>query len=162
MAATEFAARYNFPPTERHAVDGPGQTIAIIELGGGFRTSDLQVFFGEIGSPVPRVTAVSVDDAGNHPTTADSDDGEVMLDIEVAGAVAPNAMFASTSRPNSGDKGFMDAISAAVHDSERNPRVISISWGGPEDLPPQQGIDAVPRAVRRGGLTGHHGMRGVG
>jgi kumamolisin len=83
-----------------------------------------------------------VDHAGNKPTTADSDDGEVMLDIEVAGAVAPNAKFAVYFAPNNGDQGFIDAISAAVHDSERNPGVISISWGGPESSTDQQGIAA--------------------
>jgi kumamolisin len=118
VASTEFAKRYNFPTTfGGKTLDGTGQTIAIIELGGGFRTSDLKVFFHEIGIAPPNVTAVSVDRTGNKPTTADSDDGEVMLDIEVAGAVA-------------------------VHDSERNPGVISISWGGPESTTDQQGITA--------------------
>jgi kumamolisin len=143
VAATQFAARYNFPNQfQGKTLDGTGQTIAIIELGGGFRTSDLQVFFHEIGVPLPSVTAISVDHAGNNPTTADSDDGEVMLDLEVAGAVAPKAKFAVYFAPNNGDKGFLDAISAAVHDAERNPSVISISWGEPEDLIDQQGLDA--------------------
>jgi kumamolisin len=143
VAATEFAKRYNFP-TEFQGVklDGSGQTIAIIELGGGFRSSDLKVFFKEIGVPLPHVSAISVDHAGNKPTTADSDDGEVMLDIEVAGAVAPNAKFAVYFAPNNGDKGFIDAIGAAVHDKERKPDVVSISWGGPESTNDQQGINA--------------------
>jgi kumamolisin len=34
--------------------------------------------------------------------------------------------------PNT-NKGFIDAISAAVHDKVRNPSVISISWGSAED-----------------------------
>jgi len=143
VASTAFAKRYNFPQTyEGRTLDGTGQTIAIVELGGGFRTSDLKVYFNEIGSPSPAVTAVSVDHAGNKPTTPDSDDGEVMLDIEVAGAVAPKAKFAVYFAPNNGDQGFIDAISAAVHDSERNPSVISISWGGPESTTDSQGIAA--------------------
>ena len=89
-----------------------------------------------------QVTAISVDHAGHKPTTADSADGEVMLDIEVAGAVAPKAKFAVYFAPNNGDQGFIDGISAAVHDSERNPSVISISWGGPESSSDQQGITA--------------------
>jgi kumamolisin len=32
-------------------------------------------------------------------------------------------------------KGFLDAITKAVHDTEYNPSVISISWGGAEDMP---------------------------
>jgi kumamolisin len=141
VAATDFAKRYHFPTQfQGRSLDGSGQTIAIIELGGGFRASDLKVFFHEINTPVPDVVSVSVDHAGNDPTTADSDDGEVMLDIEVAGAVAPKARIAVYFAPNNGDQGFIDAISAAVHDSQRKPGVISISWGGPEDSTDQQGI----------------------
>ena len=143
VAATEFAARYNFPPSLNGTqLTGAGETVAIIELGGGFRMTDLKAFFNEIASPVPTVTAVSVDKAGNHPTTPESADGEVMLDIEVAGAVVPEARFAIYFGPNSGDKGFIDAISAAVHDSERKPSVLSISWGAPEDLLPKASINA--------------------
>ena len=143
VAASEFAKRYNFPTKfQGTTLDGTGQTVAIIELGGGFRTSDLKAFFTEIGAPMPKVSAISVDHAKNKPTTADSDDGEVMLDIEVAGAVAPKAKFAVYFAPNNGDKGFVDAISAAIHDKERNPDVISISWGGPESTSDQQGINA--------------------
>jgi kumamolisin len=141
VAATDFAKRYNFPTQfQGSPLDGSGQTIAIIELGGGFRISDLQVFFQEIQVATPNVVSISVDHSGNDPTTADSDDGEVMLDIEVAGAVAPKATFAVYFAPNNGDQGFVDAISAAVHDAERKPDVISISWGGPEDATDQQGV----------------------
>jgi kumamolisin len=143
VAATEFAKRYNFPTHfDGKTLDGAGETIAIIELGGGYRTSDLKVFFNEIKVPLPSVTAISVDHAGNSPTTADSDDGEVMLDLEVAGAVAPKAKFAVYFALNGGDKGFLDAISAAVHDSARKPSVISISWGEPDDLLDKQSLDA--------------------
>src|SRR6516225_4994640 len=138
VTATEFATRYKFPDK----LDGTGQTIAIIELGGGYRNSDLQAFFQEIKTKMPNVSAISVDHAGNDPTTADSADGEVMLDIEVAGAVAPGANFAVYFAPNRGNKGFIDALNAAVHDSERKPSVISISWGGPEITNDQQSLDA--------------------
>ena len=64
VASTEFASRYRFPTQQGGtALDGTGQTIAIIELGGGFKNSDLKVYFKEIGAPTPKVTAVSVDRA---------------------------------------------------------------------------------------------------
>jgi kumamolisin len=142
VAATEFAKRYDFPTDfQGTQLDGSGQTIAIIELGGGFRTSDLKVFFNEINVPLPSVVSVSVDNTVNDPTTAGSDDGEVMLDIEVAGAVAPRAQFAVYFAPNNGDQGFIDAINAAINDAQRRPSVVSISWGGPENSGDQQGID---------------------
>jgi kumamolisin len=80
------------------------------------------------------VIPVSVDGATNSPSTPDSDDGEVVLDIEVASAVAPGAKivvyFSTNDRASDG---FLDAITKAVHDDQNNPSVISISWGGPED-----------------------------
>jgi kumamolisin len=143
VPSTVFAKRYNFPQSyQGQTLDGSGQTVAIIELGGGFRGSDLKVYFKEIGVAQPTVTRVVVDHAAHTATTADSDDGEVMLDIEVAGAVAPKARLAVYFAPNNGDQGFIDGISAAVHDTERKPSVISISWGGPESTTDSQGIQA--------------------
>ena len=54
--------------------------------------------------------------AKNRPGTADGPDGEVMLDIEVAGSVAPGAAIAVYFAPNT-DQGFIDAVSTAVHDT---------------------------------------------
>ena len=143
VAATDFATRYKFPANQGGmTLDGSGQTIAIIELGGGYRNSDLQLFFKELNLKTPKVSAISVDHASNSPSTPDSADGEVMLDIEVAGAVVPKANIAVYFAPNNGDQGFIDAISAAVNDKERKPSVISISWGGPENGSDQQGMNA--------------------
>jgi kumamolisin len=142
VVATEFAKRYNFPTEfQGTRLDGSGQCIAIIELGGGFSNADLQIFFQEAGLVRPSVVAVSVDGAANRPTKTGAADGEVMLDIEVAGAVAPGATLAVYFAPNQGN-GFLDAVNAAVHDAERNPSVISISWGGPEEPANQQTIQA--------------------
>ena len=142
VAATEYAKRYNFPTTHGGTtLDGTGQCIAIIELGGGFNNTDLQVYFQEVGVDLPNVTAISVDQTNNHPTLHGPDDGEVMLDIEVAGTVVPKAKLAVYFGPNQGN-GFFDAINGAIHDSERNPSVISISWGGPEKQSDLQSIQA--------------------
>src|SRR5262249_22202074 len=65
----QVAKLYNFPPD----ADGTGQTIGIIELGGGFRPEDLETYFGNLGIKTPQVIPVSVDGATNSPSTADSD-----------------------------------------------------------------------------------------
>jgi phospholipase C len=122
-----IAGLYSFPP----GLDGTGQCIAIIELGGGFRPADLATYFEGLGKPQPEVTAVSVDQGQNAPTTASGADGEVMLDIEVAGAIAPGAAIAVYFAPNT-DQGFLDAVTTAVHDSVNKPSVVSISWGSAE------------------------------
>jgi kumamolisin len=121
----DVARLYSFPPG-----DGSGECIGIIELGGGFQQQDLKQYFG---SSSPTVTAVAVDKGHNKPTgNPDGPDGEVMLDIEVCGSIAPKCQMAVYFAPNT-NKGFIDAINAAVHDTTRKPSVISISWGGPED-----------------------------
>ena len=63
---------------------GAGQTIGIIELGGGYRQADLTAYFKTLGQTAPAITAVAVDGGKNAPSTASGADGEVMLDIEVA------------------------------------------------------------------------------
>jgi kumamolisin len=125
----QLAAAYQFPAGS----DGTGQCIGLIELGGGFQASDLTTYFGSLGLPVPTVTAVGVDGASNAPTGSPSGpDGEVELDIEVAGSVAPGAQIVAYFAPNT-DQGFLDAVLAAIHDATNEPRVISISWGGAEE-----------------------------
>jgi kumamolisin len=122
------AQAYGFPTD----TTGAGQTIGIIELGGGFSQSDLDAFFSTLGMTTPNVTSVSVDGATNARTgNANSADGEVQLDIEVAGAIAPGAKIVVYFAPNT-DQGFLDAITTAIHDQTNAPNVISISWGGPE------------------------------
>ncbi|HKN07161.1 MAG TPA: S53 family peptidase [Thermoplasmata archaeon] len=122
------AAAYDFPT----GTDGSGETIGLLELGGGFSASDLTSYFGQLGVPAPNVTVVSVDGAGNAPTgNPDGPDGEVELDIEVAGSVAPGARVVVYFAPNT-DRGFLDGLNEALHDTANRPSVVSISWGSPE------------------------------
>jgi kumamolisin len=122
-----LAKLYDFPA----GADGSGQCIGIIELGGGYKPADLKTYFAGLGIPLPKVKAVLVDHARNHPTNANSADGEVLLDIEVAAAVAPKATIAVYFAPNT-NQGFLDAITTAIHDKVNKPSVISISWGQAE------------------------------
>ncbi|MGB7437671.1 MAG: S53 family peptidase [Candidatus Acidiferrum sp.] len=138
----EVSEAYSFPTN----ANGAGQCIALIELGGGYNTSDLDSFFSNLGISPPSVTAVSVDGATNSPSGDPSGaDGEVELDIEVAGALAPGAKLAAYFAPNT-DQGFIDAVTTAVHDSNLNPSIISISWGGPESSWTAQARDALNSA----------------
>ncbi|MFI5184713.1 MAG: protease pro-enzyme activation domain-containing protein, partial [Vicinamibacteria bacterium] len=124
----EVAKLYAFPQN----LDGAGECIAILEFEGGYNRADLKKYFAEMGVPTPKVTAVSVDGAHNAPTgDPNGPDGEVALDIEVAGAVAPKARIAVYFAPNT-DDGFINALRTAVHDPLRRPSVVSISWGSPE------------------------------
>jgi kumamolisin len=142
---------YNFPPG-----DGAGECVGIIELGGGYRSADLESYFVKtLKFPsVPNVKTVSVAHGSNAPTgSSDGPDGEVMLDIEVVGAIVPAATIAVYFTSNT-DAGFLNAITTAMHDSVNRPSVISISWGGPEDSWTTQALRAYDAAFAQAALLG--------
>lgn len=145
----QVASLYGFP-----AATGLGQCVALIELGGGFRPADLDTYFKGLGVGSPTVTAVSVDHAQNTPTgDVNGPDGEVMLDIEVVGSIAPQATIAVYFAPNT-DAGFLDAITTAIHDTTNKPSVISISWGGPESSWTSQAMTAMDDAFQAAATLG--------
>jgi kumamolisin len=146
---TQLAALYDFPQGT-----GQGACIGIIELGGGYRPADLQAYFKRVGVELPKVSTVSVDHGKNQPTgQASGPDGEVMLDIEIAGAIAPGAKLVVYFAPNT-DAGFLDAVTTAVHDATNKPSVISISWGGPESSWTKQSMTAFDRAFQAAAAMG--------
>lgn len=146
----QVAKAYSFPA----GTTGAGQCIGVIELGGGYTTSDLDSFFSNLGISTPKVTAVSVDGGTNSPAGDPSGaDGEVELDIEVAGAIAPSAQIAAYFAPNT-DQGFIDAVTTAVHDATLKPSIISISWGGPESSWTEQSRDAFNSAFQDASTMG--------
>ncbi len=136
----QVAALYSFPS----GLDGTGQTIAIIELAGGFSQSDLNTYFESLGLNTPSVTAISVDGARNTPGGSGS--VEVTMDIEIAGALAPGAQIRVYFAPNT-DQGLVDAVNEAVNGTDPAPSVISISWGGAEACWSQQSVDALNRIL---------------
>jgi kumamolisin len=138
----QVAQIYNFPA----GTTGAGQTIAVIELGGGFTTSDLDAYFGGLRIAVPSISAVSVDGAENNPGDTSGASVEVNLDIDVIGAAAPGAAQIVYFAPNNGDQGFVDAISAAVG-ATPPPIAISISWGQSEDSWTAQGRSSMNAAM---------------
>ena len=149
-SALQVAQAYSFPTT----VNGTGQTIGIIELGGGFTQSDLNTYFSGLNLSPPTVTAVSVDGAQNQPTGDTSGpDTEVMLDIEVSGAIAPGANIVVYFAPNT-DAGFLDAINQAAMDTVNKPSVISISWGGPESSWTAQSLESYNSALQSAAAVG--------
>ena len=140
---------YSFPP----GTDGSGHTIAILELAGGFDQADLDAYFGSLGINPPSVTAVGVDGASNQPGQDPTGaDREVLMDIEVAGALAPGADFQVYFAPSS-DAGFLDALCQAVL-ADPTPIAISISWGASEDLWTEQAGTAFDRALADAAVLG--------
>jgi kumamolisin len=135
----EVASLYQFPTD----ADGSGQCIAIIEFGGGYTQSDLDAYFQQLGIATPNIVSVSVGNATNHPVPGqNSPDYEVLLDIEVVGAIVPGAQIVVYFAPNT-TLGWLRAVNTAIHDSYHNPSVVSISWGGPENTWTRAAIEAL-------------------
>jgi kumamolisin len=122
----EVAELYNFPTTT-----GAGQKVAILEFGGGFDPVELSSYFTNfIGLPqVPVANPISV--LGAKMDVGDGATGEVYLDIEVVGGMAPGASMDVYFAPWTAE-GYLAAISAAIKNDDY--AAISISYGLSEDL----------------------------
>jgi kumamolisin len=146
----QVAKAYDFPAT----ATGHGQCVALIELGGGYRAAEIGEYLRTLGLAPAHIVAVGVDGAHNAPTgSPGSADGEVVLDIEVVAGVASKATIAVYFAPNT-DRGFLDAITTAVHDTQRRPTVVSISWGGPEPSWTSQAMTAFDEALQEASALG--------
>ncbi|MFI5735029.1 S8 family serine peptidase [Kribbella sp. NPDC051587] len=126
----EIAEIYGFPQD----TDGSSQVIAIISVAGGYRRADVEGFFADLGLTTPRIEDVSVAGVHNDPWAVGQAprmaDIEATLDLEIAGALAPQARFVNYFAPNT-EAGILQATSSAIH-AEPTPTVVSMSWGASE------------------------------
>jgi kumamolisin len=144
----EVAELYEFPAH----LDGTGQTIAIIELDGGFIPSDVVAYFRKLGLKPPKIETVLIDGQTDtigkhlplHPEL--NADDEVAMDIEVAGAIAPGAQQVVYFAQNT-DQSFLKAVNAAIFATPQ-PACISISWGQAENAYSKQAMRAFEAAFQ--------------
>jgi kumamolisin len=120
----EVAKLYNFPAH----LDGSGQCIAIVALGGGYDTTVLQSYFDYLKIPLPKISWVNAGADNDYPN---GDSKEIMLDIETAGTVAPGAKIVVYGGTN-----YVEPLQKALADTTNSPSVISISFSEPEVLMP--------------------------
>ena len=125
FSVPQLVKLYDFPME----FDGRGQTVGLIELGGGYTDSDLDTYFNALNLPKPTVTPISVDGNVNSPNG--DEDGIVTGSIEITGSVVPAAHIVVYFAPNT-DHGFVDAINTAIHDDANRLSVLCITWGQAE------------------------------
>jgi kumamolisin len=135
---------YKFP----QGLDVSGQTVGILEFGGGYDPNDVISYCKGLGIKSPVLKSVGIAPAANAPagsvnnvTYADPD-FEVLLDVEVIATVAPGVNIVVYFAPNT-DDGWINAFKTIVFDTVNNPSVFSLSWGGTESDWTQQSIDAL-------------------
>jgi kumamolisin len=123
--------------------------IAIVELGGGWNTSDVAAAFQAMGQPIPTITDVSVDGTTNSPGS--DADGEVALDIQVSGA----SYFCATGKSATIRMYWsQDIASAVTKAAEDGCDVCSISWGASESVWGQASLNAMEAAAAAATATG--------
>ena len=146
---TDVAKAYNFPTDSM----GKGQAVAIIELGGGIDKADNAQYYTDHNLPQPNINVIEVSGAKNAP--GGDADGEVLLDSQVIGAIAPEATQNLIFAPNS-DQGFVDAITrgAFPEQGEVPNTAISISWGQNEESWTPQATDGMNAAFKKAALKG--------
>lgn len=175
----DLARAYAFP----QGLDGTGETIGLIEFGGGFYPEDIQQFCSQLGVPAPRISVVEIGSAGNRPASrravhelldvasgrlslaakeeqsdsflAAQSTAEVTMDLEILAALAPRAHIV-VYFANAGEQGLYHAVSRAVHDDHHRPGILSISWSMPEhtfSAPELSAIEDLLREAAHLGVT---------
>jgi kumamolisin len=148
--APEVGNLYRFPGR----LDGRGQSIAVIALGGGYRHADMRRYFASLGLEVPDIRSRCVDGARNAPNgDTKAYDGEVTGDIQTVAAIAPRAKIVVYFAPNT-TRGFFEAVSEAVHDERARNTVISISWGQAEEHWKHSELEAFNRVLLEAATLG--------
>jgi len=133
----QVASIYSFPMTSK----GKGQVIGILELGGGYKDKDLEEYWKKQNLSNVKVIAYDVDGAQSNPSDTESS-GEVILDIEVIGAIAPAATVVVFFAPNT-DAGYIDCLSTMIHNPTYKINIGSISWGSYESAWTSQSLSAI-------------------
>ena len=125
LTPPQVAKLYDFPT----GASAAGQCIGLLEFGGGYHPADITAWFSNLGLTPPPLADVGVDGATNSPGS--DADTEVILDIDVAGSVAPGARSPSTSPPGPSRAGSTSSPPRFTM-PPTDPSVLSISWGWPE------------------------------
>lgn len=124
---TELASIYNFPQADAGEI-----CIGLLEFGGGVETPDVTDYFAKIKQSAPSIEVIATDGVSVDPNADPDSTGEVMLDIDVAGALGGGAKIV-TYFSTFDEKGLIDCLSTVINDSTNDPSVISISWGWDEN-----------------------------
>ena len=171
----EMANAYGFPA----GFKAEGQSIGLIELGGGYHEEDLRKFCANQRIPMPAIRWVSVGGAQNSPAPVDQikqflevvegkrklsevpEDVlaaaqatvEVTMDIELAAALAPGAEIVIYMAANT-EQGIYNAVSKAISAEGKLPCALSISWGEPETGVSAAYLNSVDEVLRDAAMLG--------
>lgn len=124
---SEIADIYGIPAE----MNGAGQCVGVVALGGGYLPSDLDSALAGMNRPLPLVVDYPVDGVSNNFNGGDSADEELALDLQVLAGIGPRARIVVYFAANN-TQSLANAVRQAVSDDVNRPQVLSISWGSAE------------------------------
>ncbi len=128
LAPGDFGTIYDVKPLWNQKIDGSGQNIAIVAESD-VNPADVDAFRTAFSLPAKKLNTIYV---GENPGyTADGTEGEADLDVEWAGAVAPNATINLIVSGETNTGGGVAAAAQYAVDNNVAP-ILSVSWGGCE------------------------------
>lgn len=175
----QVAEIYRFPKD----ATGAGQTISLIELGGGFDAADMREYFRRLGRRPPALSIREIEGARNAPASpaeirryweslpegnssagppGGGSSGQQLERIGWTIEATMDIQLASTLAPGARiavyfapptAHGKLQAIRAALRERKR-PGVVSMSWGAHEDEFNGSTVAAIERMLRLAALRG--------
>jgi len=128
VTPADLATIYNLNPLFNAGVNGTGQTIVLIEDTNVYSTSDITTFRSTFGLPTANFSQVHPGSCTN-PGVVTGNDGEAELDVEYAGAAAPDATLELASCADTSTTfGGLIAVQNLINGASV-PKIMSISYG---------------------------------
>jgi kumamolisin len=127
-------------------MDGAGQCVGIIALGGGYLPSDLAIAMEKMKRPLPLVVDCAVGGVTNSFGGGEPADQEIALDMQILAGIVSGARIAVYFAANN-TQSLAAAIEQAISDDVNRPQVLSVSWGSAEKFWTGSALDAVHAAL---------------
>lgn len=141
-----------FTPNERLKK----KRVAVIELvGGGLKFPEITSYFHNHGKQIPQVLNVSIEgiSSNRHGVELPELASDSMPDMEWVMGETPDYSV-GVYFANNTDKGFLDAINAAVHNNRNKPTLLYSTWKALEEGCTQQTLAAINDLIREAGMLG--------
>jgi subtilase family serine protease len=129
FAPGDIATAYDIKPLYSGAINGTGQSIAVIGQSA-ISVSDVENFQNAAGLSVNDPTMVLMPGTGGSTIFSGGDEGESDLDVEWSGAIAPGAKILFVYTGSNTNFSAFDAIQYAIDESLAP--IVSISYGACE------------------------------
>lgn len=131
----KLSTLYGFPPASNIE---EATTIGVIALGGTINIQEIKTYWLEVCGVPPasqaNIVIVSADQTNTSPQLIGYEI-ENTIDVEIIGCVVPNPLLTIVLyHAEATLVGTYKAYNAAIYDTTYKPRVISTSWGIPEEF----------------------------